>query len=174
MYPQEKRNRSNFISLAFKLGNTTPPDNTPGCFCYLVALSCLTLLQPHGLSPTRLLCPSNSPAKNTGVGCHFLFQGIFLTQGSNLSLLHLLHWQAGSLPLAPLGKPPISPFLPILTIICNHLQQPPRTCVLPVFVNVNVIQVNTLAFPSPERTFWHLELLLLLSHFSCVRLSATP
>ena len=32
------------------------------------------------------------PCKNTGVGCHFLLQGIFLTQGSNPCLLHLLHW----------------------------------------------------------------------------------
>ena len=29
------------------------------------------------------LCPWNSPGKNTGVGCHFLLQGIFPTQGSN-------------------------------------------------------------------------------------------
>ena len=29
---------------------------------------------PHGLQPTRLLCPWNSPGKNTGVGCHFLLQ----------------------------------------------------------------------------------------------------
>ena len=40
----------------------------------------------------------------TGVGCHALFQGIFLTQGLNPSLLCLLHWQAGSLPLVPPGK----------------------------------------------------------------------
>ena len=33
--------------------------------------------------------------------CHFLLQGIFPTQGSNLRLLCLLHWQAGSSPLAP-------------------------------------------------------------------------
>ena len=37
---------------------------------------------------SRLLCPWNSPDKNTGVGCHALFQGIFPTQGSNLGLLH--------------------------------------------------------------------------------------
>ena len=37
-------------------------------------------LQPHGLWPARLLCPWDSPGKNTGVGCHFLLQGIFLTQ----------------------------------------------------------------------------------------------
>ena len=37
--------------------------------------------------------------KNTGVGCHALLQGIFLTQGSNQRLLSLLYWQADSLPL---------------------------------------------------------------------------
>ena len=47
--------------------------------------------------PARLLCPQYSPVKNTGVGCHALLQGIFLSQG----LLRLLHWQAGSSPLAP-------------------------------------------------------------------------
>ena len=31
-------------------------------------------LQPYGLYPTRLLCPWDSPGKNTGVGCYFLFQ----------------------------------------------------------------------------------------------------
>ena len=45
-------------------------------------------LEPHGLQPSRLLCPWNPPGKNTGVGCHFLLQGIFPTQGLNLGLLH--------------------------------------------------------------------------------------
>ena len=44
-------------------------------------------LWSHGLS-TRRFCPWNSPGKNTGVGCHSLFQGIFPTQGSNPGLLH--------------------------------------------------------------------------------------
>ena len=39
------------------------------------------------------------------VGCHFLLQGILQTQGSNLHLLNLLHWQAGSLILHHLGSP---------------------------------------------------------------------
>ena len=39
------------------------------------------------------------------MGCHFLLQGVFLTQGWNLHLLCLLHWQAGSLPLALPGEP---------------------------------------------------------------------
>ena len=45
-------------------------------------------LRSHGLQPTRLLCTWDFPGKNTGVGSHFLLQGIFLTQGSNLGLLH--------------------------------------------------------------------------------------
>ena len=45
-------------------------------------------LQPHGLWQARLPCPWNSPGKNTGVSSHFLLQGIFPTQGSNLGLLH--------------------------------------------------------------------------------------
>ena len=38
-------------------------------------------------------------------GCSTLLQRIFPTQGLNLGLLHLLHWQAGSLPITPPGKP---------------------------------------------------------------------
>ena len=65
----------------------------------LVTQSCSTPLQPHGLQSTRLLCPWGFPGRNTGVGCHFLLQSIFLMQGSNLHLLCLLHWQADPLPL---------------------------------------------------------------------------
>ena len=56
-------------------------------------------LCPHGLKPTRLLCPLDFPSKNTGVDCHFFLQGLFLTQGSNL---HLLHWQMTSESSGPL------------------------------------------------------------------------
>ena len=48
----------------------------------------LDSLQPHGLEPSRLLCPWNSLGKNTGVGSHSLPQGIFLTWELNLDLLH--------------------------------------------------------------------------------------
>ena len=61
-------------------------------------------LQPYGLQPSRLLHPWDSPGKDTGVGCHVL-QSTFLTWGSNACHLCLLHWRAGSLPLAPPGKP---------------------------------------------------------------------
>ena len=39
----------------------------------------------------KTLCPWGSLGKITGVGCHFLLQGIFLTQGSNMHLLSLWH-----------------------------------------------------------------------------------
>ena len=48
---------------------------------------------------------SHGILKNTEMDCHSLLQGIFLTQGSNL---HLLHWQVGSLPSESPGKPKTS------------------------------------------------------------------
>ena len=66
--------------------------------CCTVAKSCLTLC-----GPTRLFCPWDFPGKNTGMGCHFLLQGIFPTQGSNQ---RLLHWELDSLPLVPSAKSP--------------------------------------------------------------------
>ena len=61
------------------------------CVCVCVCacarmLSCSFIsysLQPHGLQPSRLLSPWNSPGKNTGVGCHSLLQGIFSSQVLN-------------------------------------------------------------------------------------------
>ena len=70
-------------------------------------LSCSVVsnsLQPHGLEPTRPLCPWDSPGKNTGVGCHFLLQCIFPAQGLNPHLLHFLHCQVDSLVLHHAGN----------------------------------------------------------------------
>ena len=67
------------------------------CVCWFSSTVSNSLLL-HGLQPTRFLFPWNFPGKNTRVACHALCQGIFPTQGSKLCLLH---WQAGSLPLAP-------------------------------------------------------------------------
>ena len=67
-------------------------------------LVCFKLLQ---LYPTlwtvaaRLLWPCDSLGENTGLEYLVLLQGIFWTEGLNLLLLSLLHWQAGSLSLAP-------------------------------------------------------------------------
>ena len=62
----------------------------------LVAQLCLTLCEPMDCSPpgssVHMILQSRIPEskkkkKNTGVGCHFLLQGIFPTQGSNPGLL---------------------------------------------------------------------------------------
>ena len=67
------------------------------CMCVPLCSVMSYSLWPRGLQPTRLLCPWDSSGKNTGVGCHFLLQGIFPSQGSNS---HLLPWQTDSLPLS--------------------------------------------------------------------------
>ena len=67
---------------------------------YVCGQSSLTLCDPMDCSLPGS-CPWNFPDKNTGVGCHFLLQGILPTQGLHL---HLLHWQEDSLPLSCLGS----------------------------------------------------------------------
>ena len=60
----------------------------------LVAKSCPTLATPWTVA-CQALCPWDSPGRNTGVGCHSLLQGIFLTQESNPGLLpprQILYW----------------------------------------------------------------------------------
>ena len=69
-------------------------------------------LRTHGLSLARLLRPWHFPGKNTGVGCHFLLQGIFPTQGSNLHLLHCRR----TLPLSHQGSPGTNYSAPNLSI----------------------------------------------------------
>ena len=77
-------------------------------------------LRPHGLLPTRLLCPWDSPGMDTGVDCCSLLQGIILTQGSKL---HLLHWQVGSLSLGPPGKPLI--WYPLVLFTQEYIDELP-------------------------------------------------
>ena len=75
--------------------------------CCLVTKSCLTFCVPMGYSPPgscgmEIPCPWGFLGKNTGVGFHFLLQGILVTHGSNMCLLH---WQVDSLPLSCQGSP---------------------------------------------------------------------
>ena len=70
------------------------------------------LFYPIDCSPTRLLFPWDFSGKNAGAGCHSLLQRIFLTQGSNPSLLN---WHTASLPLSHLGSP-------VCLYICMHFR----------------------------------------------------
>ena len=103
------------------------------CVCVCVCLVASVMsdsLGPYGLQLTRLLCPWDSLGKNTGVGCHTLFQWIFPTQVLNSCLLHLLNWQEDSLPTEPPGKPCLNSTM--YQIIMGRLSQEhsPSSCVL--------------------------------------------
>ena len=85
----------------YKISSTAPCAIHTACFCtiftyfiYVCLLSCVTLCDPVDWGPSA--SSVHFPGKNTGVSCHFLLQGIFRTQGSNLYLLHckqlLYHW----------------------------------------------------------------------------------
>ena len=65
----------------------TLPVLTPNYYAVPAVLSRVDFFRPLGLQPARLFCPWNSPGKNTGVGCHFLLQVLFSTQGLNPDLL---------------------------------------------------------------------------------------
>ena len=79
--------------------------DSPVCMHAKSLQSCLTLCDPMDCSLPGSSIHGIFPGKNSGVGCHFLLQRIFLTQGSNPRLLHLQHWQVDSLPLHDLGSP---------------------------------------------------------------------
>ena len=81
-----------------------------------------------------LLCPWDISGKNTGVGCHFLFQGIFPTQGSNP---HLLRWHLGSLPRSHQEVP--------THIICPHNS----------ILKITIWGLGLIELPPSGCTFWN-------------------
>ena len=98
--------------LELGLHSSPVPTAFPHLLVHCVSQICILLLWPTcavlshsvvsdslrtpGLYPARLLCPWDSPGKNTGVGCHALLQGIFPTPGLNPCFLYLLLWPNGT------------------------------------------------------------------------------
>ena len=118
--------------------------------------------RPHGLQPTKLLCPWDFPGKSTGMGCYALLQGIFLTQGPNLSLLSLLHWLADSLPLRHL-RSSIMRLNEFALLCCAQSLQScptlcsPTDCSPPGSSAHRILQARTLewvAVPFPRGSSW--------------------
>ena len=87
-------------------------------------------LQPHELYPIRLLCPWDSPGKDTGVGCQALLHRIVPAKGSNAHLPASPALQADSLPTEPRGKPDTQQALDkylineilVLLVLCKFLK----------------------------------------------------
>ena len=78
-------------------------------------------VQDTRANPARFLCPWNSPGQNTGVGCHFLLQGIFPTQWSNPYPLSPA-WQADFWPVSHRGRPCVAVCLHEIATRMNSLQ----------------------------------------------------
>ena len=119
------------------------------CNVCSVTQLCPTLLQPHGLWPTRLLCPLDLPGKNTGAGCHFLLWGIFpflwkATPKAKPWLVHLLLYTQnvwlttspaiGSMKTFGRKKPATIPtpsnhlmITQCESLPCVHMKPPPRS-----------------------------------------------
>ena len=112
----------------FRLREVTPhlaswPGHSGTSLTAVRAQSWPTLCDPMHCSPPG----SSVRGKKTGVGCHALLQGIFPTQRSNL---HLLHWQADSLPPHHLGSPvkqqPGGPCPPLAETVSPHIIETPQ------------------------------------------------
>ena len=141
--------------------------------CSVVPIS----LWPHVLRPPGFFVHGIFPGKDAGVGCHFLLQGLFPTQGSNPCLLH---WQVNSLPLSHRGSP----------CVLSHTCIYAHSCVLFVYslcVSLSYRQClrytdgfESLTTDFPSRLFgynFHNFNMLQFSSvqlLSCVRLFATP
>ena len=102
-----------------------------GYMCVKSLQSCPALCDPMNYGPPGFSLQGDSAGKNPGVGYHGLPQGVFPTQGSNPCLSCLLHWQVGSLPLAPPGM------LPCRVYHCTKVSYrvgpcPETLCALPV------------------------------------------
>ena len=81
-----------FFSMTSSIGLIVTRSQKPSsCLCVCESLSPVWLFATPRTVPTRLLCPWNSPGKNTGVDCHSLLQRIFPAQGSNPGLLQILY-----------------------------------------------------------------------------------
>ena len=119
-------------------------------------------LWSHGLGPARFLCYWNSPGKNTGVGCHFLVQGIFLTQGWNMSLMSPA-LTGGFFTTTPPGKPMFS-----LIIYFVH-------CINSVYISIPVFQFLPTSPPTHFPLDSHIFVLYIcVSTYALQVISCTP
>ena len=131
-------------------------------------LSCFTCLQLFATLWTvtaRLLCHCDCPGKNTGVGCHDLLQGIFLTQGLNPCLLCLLNWQLGSLLLAP---PTAAKSLQSCPTLCDPIDGSPPGFPVPGILQARTPEWAAISFSSARKRKVEVKSL------SRVRFLATP
>ena len=105
------------VLFQFLLHNEVYTCNVYTCVCAQLLQLCPTLCDPMDWQPAHSSVHGILQPTHTGVGCHFLLQGIFLTQGWNL---RLLHWQVDSLPLGHQGSPDLAQHKPIIVTLFYH------------------------------------------------------
>ena len=137
--------RSNFTS-SKRSSPIIPSKSGHACMCCAKLLSRVWLL----VTPwtVGILCPWNCAGKNPGMGCHFLFQGTVLTQGSNPCLLY---WQANSYhcatwethdteaPCLSLTSIALGLLVSIQIILFNKLLWPPQLITYICFLRTGII-----------------------------------
>ena len=116
---------------------------------------CLTLCDPHGLLPARLLYPWDFPGKNTGVCCHLLLEGIFPIQESNSGLLRcrqiLYHLSCQCGCVSPNSLLCIHSTCAIFILICqsylNKLgSKQKKKCPVPDFIGIPPLESHFFGF----------------------------
>ena len=93
-------------------------NSPPACMCMLNHFSHIQFFTTLWTVAQQAPLPKGVYRQEYGVDCHALLQGIFLIQGSNLRILHLLHWQAG--------------FCPLATPVCTLFSSPTEADVVPL------------------------------------------
>ena len=91
------------------------------CMCFVCVCSVVSDSETPWIMAHQAPLSMKFYSKNIGVGCHFLIQGIFPTQGLSPSILCLLQWQADSLPLHRLGSPYVCAYLPFFPLKIRQL-----------------------------------------------------
>ena len=135
--------------------------------------------RPHGPWPTRRLCPWNFPGKNTGVGCHFLLQGNFLTQRSNTCISCVSCIAGGFFTTWAIGKAWICLDLPAAAAaavkslqscptLCNPIDGSPPGSPVPGILQARTLEWAAISFSNAWK--WKVK----VKSFSRVQLLATP
>ena len=116
---------------------------------FLIAKSCPTPLRSQRTVACPAPFPWNFPDKNTGVGCHFLLQRIFLTQGSNFCLLP---WQAESLPQTcpRTAAAAAAKSLQSCLTLCDPIDRSPPGPAVPGILQARTLEWVAISFSSPR------------------------
>ena len=117
----------------------------------LVAQLCPTLCDPIDcMQPARLLCPWDSSGKNTGVSCHSLLQGIFLTQGANSCLLHcgwiLYHLSHQGSPQISTAAAAAAKSLQLCPTLCDPIDGSPPGSPVPGILQARTPELVAISF----------------------------